>query len=102
MTPDVDAIQEHGSGLRLDEPLDRAQRARLAGPVRAEQPEDLTTRDPQADAVHGRLWAVGDRQVANIQDDARGRRVRSGHMAVRALPGSRPNNETIEHRVGKR
>ena len=101
MASDVDAIQEHRPGLRLDQPLDRAQRARLAGAVRAEQPEDLATGDLKADAVDGRLGAIGDRQVTDLQDDTRvGWVPLDATCSVDALGGPGPDDETIQNRVG--
>ena len=86
--------------LRLDQSLDRAQRARLTGPVGTEKPKDLTTGDLKADAVDGRLGAVRDRQVPDLQDDARVGWGPSTHVVMDALRGPRSDHETIQHRSG--
>ena len=64
----VDAVELDRPRLRLDQPFDRAQRARLARSVRPEQSEDLSPADLEADRVDCRLRPVGDRQVAHLED----------------------------------
>src|SRR5579859_6795298 len=64
----VDAVEHDRPRTGLDQPFDRAQRARLAGTVRSQQADDLAPADVEADRVDCRLAAVGDRQVAHLED----------------------------------
>ena len=77
MAPAVDAVEQDRPGLGLDQPFDRAQRARLAGSVRPQQTEDLSPADLEADRVDCRLGAVSDCQVAHLEDPADRRRQRA-------------------------
>src|SRR5690606_16468511 len=59
--PDVAAV-------RMDDAEQQADGGRLAAPVRAEEPEDLTALDGERDAVHGREAAVSFREVVDFDD----------------------------------
>ena len=70
---DVEARDEHGAGVGLQERREHADRGRLAGAVGAEEPEDAARRDLKVDAVQGPDVAEGlhetghaDRRLARI------------------------------------
>src|SRR5437763_9160282 len=70
MSSDIHAIEQHRPGPRLDQALDRTERARLARSIGPQEPEDLTTADLEADIVDGSLGTIGHRKVADRQDHA--------------------------------
>jgi hypothetical protein len=68
---DVLAGQRDRAGLRPDQAVDRAQQARLAGAVRAQDRGDRALRHRQPDAVQCRHRPVGDGEVLH-REHARG------------------------------
>ena len=64
------------AGVRLHEPLDRAERSGLAGAVGTKQTEDLSLFDLEVHSVHRAHVAVGDVEIANLEGDSRIRRRR--------------------------
>ena len=88
LLPCIHPVDEHPTGTRGEQPLDRAQRAGLARTVRTEEPEDLAAFDPQGDARDRDTAAVGDHEVV----DAQGRRRRrlDGIAHHRQYPTSAP------------
>jgi hypothetical protein len=80
----VDAVEQHGSGGRFDQPVDRAHERALPRSRRSEEDRELTGRDREVDVVHrGRSARVGDADAA--QFDARAARalevIRQGRAA---------------------
>src|SRR4029450_8503936 len=65
----VDALAHEGDGPagRLQEAGDRAQGGGLAGPVGADEGDDLTVVHGEADAFDGLDLSVGDDQVLDLQ-----------------------------------
>ena len=79
---DVEAVDERGARGRRQQRRQHADQRRLAGAVRAEQAEDLAFLDGEADAVDGG-------EVAELLDDAAGRRSRSWTLWPSIRDGSR-------------
>ena len=66
------AEHEDPPGGRAHEPGDGADQRRLAGAVRAEQPEERATRNPQLELVErARPVAVHLRQALDLERDSR-------------------------------
>ena len=70
------AAGESDLARERDEPRDGAKERRLAGAVRADEPEPLAVRDDGVDAVHDRLAAELDRHRAQVDHAAPPRVVR--------------------------
>ena len=71
---DVEARDEHGAGVGLQQRREHADRGRLAGAVGAEEPEHAARRDLEVDAVEGPDVAEGlhetghaDRRLARVR-----------------------------------
>ena len=79
LADDVDPVEKDGARARPAQPLDGTERGGLAGPVRAEQTEDLASADLEAHPVNGHLRPVGDREVADLEERGAVRGRRRGH-----------------------
>ncbi len=70
---DVVAVDQHRAGTRRDDAADDVDQRRLAGPVRAEQREDLATLDGEVDVTQGgETRRVGLRQLRDGEDRHQG------------------------------
>src|SRR5262249_35025258 len=63
LPPDVVSAHPRPSRGRGEHPAEHPDHGRLAGPVRAEQPEDLSLRDREVDAIHGQTGTERLRQA---------------------------------------
>src|SRR5437868_11325283 len=70
----VDLADQDRAGRRLEQSLDRAQSACLAGSIRTQKPEDLAFVDIERDAIHRSLGAVADAQVFDLESKTSHRR----------------------------
>ncbi len=61
-------VQQHLARHRAQQPGDRAQRGGLARPVAADQADDLALLDGERHPAHGLDRAVGDGQVADLEE----------------------------------
>src|SRR5207302_4559085 len=75
----VDLADQDRAGGRLEQSLDRAEGACLAGSVRTQKPEDLAFVDIERDPVHRSLGAVADAQVYDLESKTSHRRRFRGH-----------------------
>src|SRR5207302_2596854 len=64
---------------RLEQSLDRAQSACLAGSVRTQKPEDLAFVDIERDPIHRSHGTVADVQVSDLESKTSHRRRFRGH-----------------------
>src|SRR5256886_15762335 len=74
-----DLADQDRAGRRLEQSLDRAQGACLAGSVRTQEPEDLALADIERDSIHRSLGAVADAQVTDLEGKTSHRRRFRGH-----------------------
>ncbi|MGO9791422.1 MAG: hypothetical protein ACLP8S_18565, partial [Solirubrobacteraceae bacterium] len=72
----------------------------LTSPIGTEKPNDITTGLLKTDAVKGRLGAVHNRQVPDLQDDTRVGWGPSTRVVMDAVRGPGSDHETIQHRSG--
>ena len=85
---DVDVADQDRSRGRLEQSLDRAQGARLAGSVGPQQPEDLAFVDLERDPIHRSLGAVADAQVLDLEGKTSHRwRFRGQSVCTQGIPG---------------
>jgi hypothetical protein len=79
----VAAVDQHRSGRRLDEPVDRAQQRALAAARRPQQHGELAGLDGEIDVVHGGNGRVrvADAHAAQLDARAAGAAVRRGRAA---------------------
>src|SRR6266511_2075409 len=92
---EVESRDAHLPLVRVTEAFEDLPRRRLAGPVRADDAEDLAFADGKRDAVHGAEIAVRLRQVAHAHD--------VGHAASRSRTSEIKvwrNRPAIVSRVG--
>ena len=79
---DVPSAKRDGSAARMIEPVDRAQRRRLAGAVRADQGHDLALVDVEGDSLQRLNGAVERLDVLDLEQ----RRFIRVHELTAALP----------------
>src|SRR5207302_10884437 len=75
----VDLADQDRAGGRLEQSLDGAQGACLAGSVRTQKPEDLAFVDIERDPIHRSLGAVADAKVFDLKSKTSHRRRFRGH-----------------------
>src|SRR5207302_11404387 len=91
----VDLADQDRAEGRLEQSLDRAQGACLAGSVRTQKPEDLTFVDIERDPIDRSLGAVADGQVFDLESKTSHRRRFRGHSVD--LQGITPRARAPTH-----
>src|SRR4029077_1835445 len=81
----VNLADQDRAGGRLEQSLDRAQGAGLAGSVRTQKAEDLAFVDIERDSIHRSLGSIADAQVFDLESKASRRRRFRGHSVYRRV-----------------